>query len=100
MLVVLETCGFWSKVQALLPDSKTWYNPQYPKSEDSLGINSFLKGSSEESEHCRRASWGFTLSRLMEKFGEKHTFESIYELLLTLPIMVSKKKRGAVRVTW
>ena len=92
---VRETYGFWRRIQEPLPNSKTWYNPQYPKDEALLSINRFLKRSNEKSEHFRRESWGFSLPRLMEEFGEKHTFDTVYELFSTLPIMVSKKKRGS-----
>lgn len=94
---IRETYGFWQVVQTSLPASDAWYVDQYPVREEALGINTFLKKANEESEHCRRASWGFTLPRFMAEFGEKHTFETIYELFLTLPIMVSKKKCGSKR---
>jgi len=97
---VRETYGSWEKVWAPLPESRAWYIPQYPESTDVLGMNTFLQRCNDESEHYRRASWGFTLPRLMEKFGEKYTFETIYELFFTLPVMVSKKKRGSNRVAW
>ena len=44
-----------------------------PKHTDEFANNSVLMMCSEESKHHRRASWGFTLARLMEKFGEKYT---------------------------
>ena len=53
---VRETFGVWLKVQAPLPKSMTWYIPQYPESEDPLGINTFLVKSNEESEHFRRSN--------------------------------------------
>ena len=65
-----------------------------PKHTDEFANNSVLMMCSEESKHHRRASWGFTLARLMEKFGEEYTMEA------TLPIMVSKKPRCSNRVTW
>ena len=71
-----------------------------PKHTDEFANNSVLMMCSEESKHHRRASWGFTLARLMEKFGEKYTMEAIYEFFVALPIMVSKKLRGSKRVTW
>ena len=67
---------------------------------DGFANNSVLMMCSEESKHHRRASWGFTLARLMEKFGEEYTMEASYEFFATLPIMVSKKPRCSNRVTW
>ena len=46
-----ETVGFWLKVQAPPPKSMAWYIPQYRETEDSLGINTFLVESNEESKH-------------------------------------------------
>ena len=97
---VRETYGEWKMVPAPLPESWAWYNSQYPEIDDHLAINSFLMRCSEESKHYRRASWGFTLARLMEKFGEKYTMEAIYEFFVALPIMVTKKLRGSKRATW
>ena len=71
-----------------------------PKNTDEFANNSVLMMCSEESKHYRHASWGFTLARLMEKFGEKYTMEASYEFFVTLPIMVSKKPRCSNRVTW
>ena len=71
-----------------------------PKHTDEFANNSVLMMCSEESKHHRRASWGLTLARLMEKFGEEYTMEASYEFFATLPIMVSKKPRCSNRVTW
>ena len=71
-----------------------------PKHTDEFANNSVLMMCSEESKHHRRASWGFTLARLMEKFGEEYTMEASYAFFATLPIMVSKKPRCSKRVTW
>ena len=71
-----------------------------PKHTDEFANNSVLMMCSEESKHHRRASWGLTLARLMEKFGEEYTLEAGYEFFATLPIMGSKKPRCSNRVTW
>ena len=71
-----------------------------PKHTGEFAHNSVLMMCSEESKHHRRASWGLTLARLMEKFGEEYTMEASYEFFATLPIMVSKKPRCSNRVTW
>ena len=96
---VRETYGEWQMILAPLPESRALYNSQYPEIDDHPAINCFLMRRSEESKHYRRASWGFTLARLMEKFGEKYTMEAIYDFIVTLPIMVGKKSRGSKRVT-
>ena len=97
---VRETYGFWQEVPAPLPESMAWYHPQYLLSPAPPGVNSFLRQGTQKYEYGRRASWGFTLPRLIQKFGNTHMFETIYELFLTLPIMVSKKKHGSRRVAW
>ena len=55
-----------------------------PKHTDEFANNSVLMMCSEESKHHRRASWGFTLARLMEKFGEEYTMEARYEFFCDL----------------
>ena len=35
------------------------------------------------------------MARLMETYGDKYSFEAIYEYYMTLRTIVSKKKRGA-----
>ena len=51
---VRETFGVWLKVQAALPKSMAWHIPQYPESEDPLGINAFLVKSNAGSQRFRR----------------------------------------------
>ena len=97
---VLETWGHWENVPAPLPESKAWYHAQYSESKEPFAISAFLVADNHACEHFRRISWGFTLARLMDKFGEVYTFETIYEVFVTLPIMVGKKKRGSHRTAW
>ena len=61
--------------QNLLEVRLLWHIPHYPQSEDPVGITTFLKKGNVESQHYRRASWGFTLPRVMEEFVDAHTFE-------------------------
>ena len=54
--------------------------------------------------HWQRHATGLSLPRLLDLFRKQYTAEVIYEAFKSLPLLVSKKKRGSSRscppATW
>ena len=98
---IREAYGWWQKSDGPVPKSWSWYNSQYARG-DRRDVNFFLSygANDSEDEHWERRSWGFSLMRLFELYGERFSAEAIYEFYITLPIMVKNLGSGWVDLEW
>ena len=82
-------------IHAPMPSPWTggWDHEQYAKGDYPHDANVFISSGDNRNEHWERRSWGFSLMRLMELYGNDFSAEVIYEYYAGLKVTVKKRSR-------